>query len=159
DEVPARPLNMVAIEATNRGAADMAWAMLTSAPPVAEVDPETVASRAAGGLGLDVREPAEYAHGHVPGSVNLPQAALASRLEELPRDRPIWVICQVGGRSRRAAQFLKQVGFEQAASVGGGIVAWRAAGQPVDVGDAAGTGPRIVESEWAHAGASSDHPI
>src|SRR5437588_5181963 len=91
--VPARPLNMVAIEATNRGAADMPWAMLTSSPAVEEVPVEGLAARPAGVMLLDVREPEEFAAEHVPGAVNLPQAELASRLDEVPRDRPVWTIC------------------------------------------------------------------
>src|SRR5579884_4034875 len=87
--VPARPLNMVAIEATNRGTVDMPWAMLTSAPHVPEIGPDEAAARAQSALLLDVREPEEYAHGHLPGAVNVPQAELATRLDELPRDRPL----------------------------------------------------------------------
>src|SRR5262249_13725029 len=109
---PARPLNMVAIEATNRGAVDMPWAMLTSSPAVPEIEAEALATRPPGSLILDVREPEEFYHGHVAGATNIPQAELASRLEELPRDRPIFVICQAGLRSRRAAQFLKQAGLQ-----------------------------------------------
>jgi glyoxylase-like metal-dependent hydrolase (beta-lactamase superfamily II) len=52
---------------------------------------------------VDVREPHEYARGHVPGALSLPQADLASRLDELPRDRPLLIICQYGNRSRRGA--------------------------------------------------------
>ena len=78
---------------------------------------------------LDVREPEEYAHGHVPGAINVPQADLASRLGEVPRDRPVLVVCQSGSRSRRAAQFLLQMGFERVASVRGGTAAWCEAGK------------------------------
>ena len=152
DGVPARPLNMVAIEATNRGAADAAWAMLTTAPEVAEVGIADVAGRDPGTLLLDVREPEEYARGHVPGAVNLPQAELATRLGEVPRDRPVQVICQGGYRSLRSAQFLKQRGYESVASVRGGTGAWQAAGNPVEMGDLPADAPRIIESEWAHAG-------
>jgi glyoxylase-like metal-dependent hydrolase (beta-lactamase superfamily II) len=67
DGVPARPLNMTAIEATNRGLADMPWAMLTTSPPVREIDIDALESRPPDAFLLDVREPAEYAHGHVPG--------------------------------------------------------------------------------------------
>lgn len=130
--VPARPLNMTAIEATNRGTADMPWAMLTSAPAVEEVAIDALEARAADVTVLDVREPEEFAAGHVPGAVNLPQADLASRLDEVPRDRPVLVVCQAGMRSRRAAQFLRQQGFERVRSVSGGTAAWRAArGLPV----------------------------
>src|SRR6266511_2795865 len=108
DSVPARPLNMAAIEATNRGAADLPWAMPTAAPAVREVDLDALERRPPEAVVLDVREPEEYAHGHVPGAVSLPQADLATRLGEVPRDRPLLVICEAGMRSLRAAQFLRQ---------------------------------------------------
>jgi hydroxyacylglutathione hydrolase len=154
DGIPARPLNMAAIEATNRGVADLAWAMPTIAPDVAFVGIEDVANRAAGTVLLDVREPAEYARGHVPGAVNLPQADLATRLEEVPRDRPVQVICQAGSRSLRSAQFLAQVGYERVASVAGGTGAWRASGYPVESAETDSDAPHVIESEWAHAGAA-----
>jgi hydroxyacylglutathione hydrolase len=154
DGVPARPLNMVAIEATNRGTFDGEWAMLTSAPPVEEVDPEVAAARP-DALLLDVREPGEYHHGHVPGAVNVPQAELATRLAELPRDQPILTICAAGYRSMRAAQFLKQVGFADVRSVRGGTDAWREAGRELAYGDTTLEKVNVVESEWPHAGAST----
>ena len=153
--LPPRPLNMTAIEATNRGLADMPWAMLTASPPVREVGVEELESRPPEAGLLDVREPEEYAHGHVPGAVNLPQADLATRLAEVTRGRPVYLICQGGFRSLRAAQFLRQQGFEDVVSVKGGTEAWRAAGKPLAQGDARAEPPRVVETEWAHAGAST----
>jgi glyoxylase-like metal-dependent hydrolase (beta-lactamase superfamily II)/rhodanese-related sulfurtransferase len=152
--IPARPLNMTAIEATNRGAADMEWAMLTSAPAVDEVGIEALDPRDGGALLLDIREPEEYLHGHIPGALNIPQADLASRLGELPRDRLVLVTCQLGMRSVRAAQFLKQAGFTQVATVCGGTSAWCGAGRSLVTGEAATKMPRVVESLWPHAGAS-----
>jgi DMSO/TMAO reductase YedYZ molybdopterin-dependent catalytic subunit/glyoxylase-like metal-dependent hydrolase (beta-lactamase superfamily II)/rhodanese-related sulfurtransferase len=153
---PARPLNMTAIEATNRGVAEMTWAMLTSAPVVPEISMDALEARSPDTLLLDVREPEEYLHGHIPGAVNLPQADLASRLEELPRDRPVWMVCQAGLRSRRAGQFLKQMGFEEVASFPGGTAGWKASGKPLAAGETQGEWPRIIESEWAHAGAAQE---
>ncbi len=125
--VPPRPLNMMAIEATNRGMAAMSWAMLTDAPDVPQVDVVDLERQAPDALVLDVREPEEYAGGHVPGAVNLPQAELAARLDEVPRDRPLLLVCRSGARSQRAAQFLRQVGFEQVMNVRGGTEAWQRA--------------------------------
>lgn len=152
EAVPARPLNITAIEATNRGLADRPWAMLTSSPAVAEIGVEELEATQHGVLVVDVREPVEFANGHVPGAVNLPQADLADRLDELPRDRTLLMICQGGYRSLRAAQFLKQVGFDRVASVTGGTAAWVAAGRPVAEGEPASGAPRVIETEWAHAG-------
>jgi rhodanese-related sulfurtransferase len=153
--VPPRPLNMTAIEATNRGLIDASWAMLRSAPKVQQVDIEALEKHAPETVVLDVREPEEYAHGHVPGAVNVPQAEIASRLDEIPRDRPLIIVCQAGYRSLRAAQFLRQVGFDRVTSVTGGMEAWEASDLPVAFGDTSVELPRITESEWAHAGAGS----
>jgi glyoxylase-like metal-dependent hydrolase (beta-lactamase superfamily II)/rhodanese-related sulfurtransferase len=134
-EVPARPLNMMAIEATNRGVAQVSWAMLTTSPIIQEIDVDTLELRSAELLVLDVREPEEYAQGHVPEALNLPQAELASRLDELPRASSLALICRSGARSLRAAQFLKQEGFEQVLNVQGGTLAWRAASKPLVFGE------------------------
>jgi rhodanese-related sulfurtransferase len=112
----------------------MPWAMLTTVPVVQEIDVDTLESRSAETIVLDVREPEEYEQGHVPGAINLPQADLASRLDELPRACPLVLICRSGARSLRAAQFLRQVGFEQVANVQGGTLAWRAASKPLAFG-------------------------
>ncbi len=152
--VPARPLNMVAIEATNRGTAAMPWAMLTTQVVVPNADIAALEQRPPETLVLDVREPEEYARGHVPGALNIPQAMLASQLEVLPREQPIYVLCEGGFRSLRAAQFLRQVGFEHVSNVAGGTAAWRNAGKPLRTGAVDPDARIIAESEWAHAGAA-----
>jgi glyoxylase-like metal-dependent hydrolase (beta-lactamase superfamily II)/rhodanese-related sulfurtransferase len=156
ESVPARPLNITAIEATNRGVADLPWAMLATSPAVNAIDLEELESRTPSALVLDVREPVEYASGHVPGAINLPQADLADRIEELPRDRPLLLICQGGYRSLRAAQFLKQMAFEQVSTVAGGTAAWVEAGKALDRGDVDARPVRVIETEWAHAGGSTE---
>jgi hydroxyacylglutathione hydrolase len=153
ESVPARPLNMAAIEATNRGRMDAAWAMLVSTPPVDVVGLEALAARSSEVAVVDVREPSEFAAGHVPGAISLPQAELASRLDEIPSDRPVLLVCHSGARSLRAAQFLKQQGYERVANVAGGTKAWTLAGHPLELADTV-AGPRIIESEWMHAGAT-----
>lgn len=155
ESVAARPLNVTAIEATNRGAADLPWAMLTTSQSVEEVDIEALEAMPPGSVLLDVREPEEYARGHVAGAVNLPQADLATSLSQVPRDRPIYAICWSGARSLRSAQFLKQAGYESVFSVRGGTSAWQDSGRWLEAGDARADGPRIVETEWMHAGGAS----
>ena len=154
--VPARPLNMTAIEATNRGLADMPWAMLTMSPEVQEIDVETPAIFSTDALILDVREPAEYRSGHISGAVNLPQADLASRLPEVPRNRRLILVCERGNRSYRAAQFLIQMGVDQVVSLQGGTIAWRAAGKAFVSGHAHVADPRVGESAWIRAGETSE---
>ena len=130
--VPARPLNMTAILATNRGEGDYAWAMLHDhdAVPDLRVPDAQGWLEQTQALVVDVREPAEYAGGHVPGALSIPQAELALRLEELPRDRDLLVVCEGGTRSARAARFLKQAGFAHVTNLIGGTSAWRQAGLP-----------------------------
>lgn len=128
-EIPARPLNMTAIEPTNRGAIDGAWAMLTSSVLVHEVEPDSIHADA---LVVDVREPEEYDTGHVPGAINVPQADLAMRIDELPRDREVLTICKSCNRATRSAQFLRQMGFERIGTVKGSMDAWEAAGLPIE---------------------------
>lgn len=130
--IPPRPLNMTAIEATNRGHDDLPWAMLTSTPEVSQLTAEALTARLDDVFLLDVREPAEFQAAHVVGAVNIPQADLATRLSEAPRDRPIVCICQAGRRSLRVAQFLIQAGFADVANVIGGTSAWVEAGQPTE---------------------------
>ena len=151
--IPARPLNMTAIEATNRGVTDMPWAMLTSSPAVDEIGIEGIDGAPPNAMLLDVREPEEFAYGHVPGAINLPQADLATRLGDVPRDRPILMICASGKRSLRTAQFLRQQGYQDVASIAGGTNAWRAAGRTVEATAGASAPLRIADSEWTHAGA------
>jgi len=152
NEVPARPLNMTAIEATNRGAVDMSWAMLYGADSVPEIGPQELAAQLDGSLLIDVREPDEYAYSHITGAINLPQAELASRLDTLPRDMPIAMACQAGMRSYRAGQFLKQVGFDSVSSLKGGTAGWKDAGLPMTYSDSDVEEPKTIETEWAHAG-------
>lgn len=86
-----------------------------------------------GALLLDVREGDEYVAGHVPGARLLPLSVLPGRLHELPRDRPVYVVCQAGGRSAQAAQLLAAAGVD-ARSVTGGTAAWIRSGRLVRTG-------------------------
>jgi rhodanese-related sulfurtransferase len=133
--IPPRPLNQTAIEATNRGLAEMPWAMLTGSPAVREAAVADLVGRRHGALLIDVREPGEFDRGHVPGALNVPLADLAGWQRGAPRDRDLLLICQSGRRSRQAAQFLIQCGIARVASVAGGTQAWADAGQPLAVGE------------------------
>jgi len=82
---------------------------------------------------LDVREPDEVAQARIEGAQHIPLGSLAARLDEVPRDRTVYVICHVGGRSLQAAQYLEGNGFD-AVNVTGGIVGWYRAGLPVVIG-------------------------
>jgi rhodanese-related sulfurtransferase len=73
---------------------------------------------------LDVRGPDEFAFCALVGAVNIPLDQLPDRLAEVPRDRPIITICHHGVRSARAAETLRQNGFDEVRSLVGGVEAW-----------------------------------
>ncbi|MDI9520515.1 MAG: FAD-dependent oxidoreductase [Bacillota bacterium] len=72
---------------------------------------------------LDVREESEFARGHVLGAVNIPLSQLKNRLNEIPRDRPVYVHCRSGQRSYNALRLLKQSGFDEVCNVAGSFLA------------------------------------
>ena len=82
---------------------------------------------------IDVREPAEYAQAHVPGAQLIPMGQLASRLDEVPRDRTVYVICRTGNRSGQMGPLLDAHGFDSV-NVLGGTKAWVEAGHHYDTG-------------------------
>jgi rhodanese-related sulfurtransferase len=68
---------------------------------------------------VDVRSPAEFAAGHIPGAVNIPVQELEQRLRELePKQEPIVLYCRSGNRSSRAAGVLKSAGFSEVHDLG-----------------------------------------
>lgn len=75
-------------------------------------------------LVIDVREPWEYAQGHVPGARLIPLGQFAQHVDELDTAQPIALICATGGRSQSAAALLGQKGFETVYNVVGGTMAW-----------------------------------
>jgi len=73
---------------------------------------------------LDVRMPEELEESALPGALHIPLHELPGRHAELPRDKPIAVLCHHGVRSETAARFLSKAGFEGVMSVAGGIDAY-----------------------------------
>jgi rhodanese-related sulfurtransferase len=103
---------------------------------VPEIDIASLEARLGEGiLVVDVREHDEYAGGHVDGAVHIPLGTVPDRVADLPADAPVLVICQVGGRSARAVQFLRAQGLD-ATNVAGGTKAWIDSGRPVVTGPA-----------------------
>ena len=78
---------------------------------------------------LDVREPDEWAVGHIEGALHVPLTEVPSRLEALPESEVV-VVCRNGGRSARAVVWLNRNGFE-AVNLDGGMAAWAEAGRPM----------------------------
>ena len=81
---------------------------------------------------LDVRSQAEWDQGHITKSTLIPLDELQNRLNELPKDRDIVVVCRTGVRSKEGMTILQQAGFSRAASMTGGLNAWQAAGYPLE---------------------------
>lgn len=103
---------------------------------VPEIDVHELARRREqGAVIIDVRNPDEYERGHVPGAILMPLGDVPDRVDEVPTDRPVFVVCAMGGRSLKAAEFFAARGVE-AINVAGGTVAWMDAGHPVVAGEA-----------------------
>ncbi|MEO8366427.1 MAG: rhodanese-like domain-containing protein [Pseudoxanthomonas sp.] len=92
---------------------------------------------------IDVREPAEFDTGHIPGAINIPRGVLEFQVEAHPavanvrdpalaqKSQPLLVYCRTGGRAALSALNLQRMGFTDVRSISGGITAWSDAGLPV----------------------------
>ena len=90
-------------------------------------------SKSDGATVVDVREPGEYVAGHVPGATLIPMGQLSSRLGELDKSRPVYLVCASGNRSAAMTDLLRASGYD-AYSVAGGTSAWARSGRPVETG-------------------------
>jgi hydroxyacylglutathione hydrolase len=81
---------------------------------------------------IDVRGASEWEAGHLPGVENIPVGYLTDRLAEIPRDVPIVLHCQGGGRSAIAASVLRASGFDRVVNLPGGYTEWESSGYPVE---------------------------
>ena len=81
-------------------------------------------------VAVDVREPDEFAAGHVPGAVNVPRGMLEFRIADLQPDgnAPVLVYCKTSGRAALSCQSLASLGYTQLRSVAGGFDQWLAEG-------------------------------
>ncbi|MFN4231592.1 rhodanese-like domain-containing protein [Thermus sp.] len=84
-----------------------------------------------GAVVVDVRTPQEFAEGHVPGAINLPVEAVAQWADTLPKDKPVYLYCRSGNRSRQAAEYLKRKGYANLYNLEGGILAIQREGFPL----------------------------
>jgi rhodanese-related sulfurtransferase len=101
---------------------------------VSEASARLEAADPNGPLLVDVRENYEYQAVRANGAVPMPMSEFADRHEELPKDRPIFVICASGNRSAAATAFLLRNGWTDVSNVDGGTGAWERAGLPVNRG-------------------------
>ena len=106
---------------------------------IAETDPESVSRRlpAAEFTLIDVREPAEYAAGHLPGARPMPRGVLERDIEAAvpDLDAPLVLYCGGGYRSALAAASLGEMGYTRVQSMDGGWRAWTEAGLPTETPD------------------------
>jgi rhodanese-related sulfurtransferase len=103
---------------------------------VPEIDVEELARlREKGVVLVDVRQPDEYESFHVPGAQLISLADVPERIDEIPTDETVYVICAGGGRSAKAVDFLNRQGHDTV-NVAGGSKAWLEAGHPVEHGPA-----------------------
>ena len=105
---------------------------------------------------LDVRTPDEFELGAIPGAVNLPLDELREHLDEIPRDKPVWVYCGVGLRGYLASNILKDNGFKEVRNLIGGLKTYKAAITPIRLPEEKPSAPkRPVEC----ACAPMDEPV
>ena len=98
---------------------------ITAAEAKAKIDNDSVQV-------IDVRTPAEYGGGHVPGAINVHHMSVVARRAELATDRELVFICAVGQRSALACEFAAALGFKDLYNVEGGTEAWVKAGYRVE---------------------------
>ncbi len=94
-------------------------------PQVPEIEVDGIP---AGAYLLDVREPVEWAAGHVESAVHIPMNDIPTRISELPEDSHIYVICKSGGRSAQVTGYLEEKG-RRATNVAGGMLSWATSGR------------------------------
>jgi rhodanese-related sulfurtransferase len=104
-------------------------------PPIPTIDVAEADRRLredpAGPILLDVREASEFAEVRAPGALLVPTSTFMTRLDEIPADRPLLVVCHLGGRSAAVAGYLIRAGRTDVVNVAGGMEAWERAGLPV----------------------------
>jgi len=83
-----------------------------------------------GSMVIDVREDWEFESGHAPTAHHIPLNSITDHVGEIPKDQTIYIICQSGGRSMTAANYLEAQGFD-VVSVAGGTGAWISSGKQV----------------------------
>ena len=98
-----------------------------------EIAVEELAAVRTSGVVVDVREPDEYVAGHVPGAVPIPMSQLATRMGEIDKTSPVFVVCASGNRSSAMTDLLRRAGFD-AVSVAGGTGAWTRSGRLLEGG-------------------------
>lgn len=95
---------------------------------------EALALRESGAFVLDVREPDEWDAVHIPDATLIPLGELASRVNEVPGDQQVVVVCRSGNRSAEGRNILLDAGLPSVTSMAGGMNDWAASGYPTASG-------------------------
>ena len=103
----------------------------TSLPAAINVD-QAYEKYQAGAFVLDVRTQEEWDEYHAPNTTLIPLDQLVARLNEIPRDREIVVVCRSGNRSQQGRDILLEAGFKQVTSMNNGLKEWRSKGYPIE---------------------------
>ena len=133
-------LTVVGCAPTTAAPATVAPTVAVQAPAATAPLPDTIsvaeaaAKRDAGVFILDVRTQDEWNQVHIPGANLIPLDQLGSRLNEVPKDKEVVVVCHSGNRSKQGRDILKQAGYTQVTSMAGGMNAWQAASLPTVTG-------------------------
>jgi rhodanese-related sulfurtransferase len=124
--------NIVLIAVALASGAMLLWPMIQrrASGPALDTLGATRLINDSGAIVLDVREPAEFAAGHLPNARNIPLGELDKRVGDLPKGKPVLVCCASGARSGKAISLLRQDGRE-AFNLSGGVAGWQQAGLPV----------------------------
>ena len=100
-----------------------------------EIEASQLAEKIAAGFKVvDVREVDEYTDGHIPGAIHVPLQTVPNNLESFRSDQDVFVVCQVGGRSGKACQYLIDQGVTNVVNVAGGTSGWILLGNGVNSG-------------------------
>lgn len=103
-----------------------------------EIEVSQLAEKIAAGFKVvDVREVDEYTDGHIPGAIHVPLQTVPDNLESFRSEQDVFVVCQVGGRSGKACQYLIDQGITNVVNVAGGTSGWILLGNGVNSGTTA----------------------
>lgn len=81
---------------------------------------------------IDVRQPSEYASGHIPNAINIPLQTLTANLDKIPKDRPVVLYCTSGYRTGMGVLTLQMLGYTNVRGFPPSIQGWKAAGEPLE---------------------------
>lgn len=81
---------------------------------------------------IDVRQPTEYASGHIPNAINIPLQTLTENLDKIPKNRPVVLYCTTGYRTGMGVMTLQMLGYTNVRAFPPSIQGWKAAGEPLE---------------------------